>query len=41
MLSGRVMTAIDSARLRQGRMMKDDVQELGENLLAASDRCYD
>lgn len=41
LLSGRVMSAVDNARLRQSGMMKDDVQELGENLLAASDRCYD
>jgi hypothetical protein len=41
LLSGRVMGAVHHARLRQGGMMRDDVQELGENLLAASDRCYD
>ena len=41
LLSGRVMSAVDNARMRQGGMMKDDVQELGESLLAASDRCYD
>jgi hypothetical protein len=35
------MRAVDNARLRQAGMMKDDVQELGENLLAASDRCCD